>query len=568
MHNISHIYKNIKENELFIYFAALISCYLILLIKAWYITDTGDLLWIEDGGIFLNLANQFGAQSLLAPYAGYSVLITRLSAWIASFFNYSWQPLVLLICTLSLYALYLFIIYITLLSQNIRKNLIYFSLILLFLLPTNRELILTITNSQWFGGAAFIIYAVAYKKENNFFYNTFIAVLFGLTGPFVIFVIPILLIKYVLLKQKQNKKFYIICSIICIIQIVNILSSKRANKILDYQAIPDAIDYSFASIVNTLEIILFGYLYNPTNITILICIIIIMSIILYYLLINLNSSNKVLSLFFMTISFALLSAFALMVLKEPVWQYLTLMRDVTDSSRYLFIPRYLLLISGIILVNNSQLLSYTLISCFLIISISGFSFLENDKVHFQSFVNFSQYQYVSAVTNPIKLGFFPKSLWFVYLHRDNYKALPKKRIKNLGEEDITSKQAQLVKQDRDLHIIYGDTWANRYADLEFSTPIDCPDTKDIGLTFQAASSVPVRIEFSIFPLEKSEPFSSISLYQPLYLDTKYMALPFIKDGTKARMRLRFVPFPYPIYMQFDKVETTIKDLTLYCLPPM
>lgn len=118
----------LSNNKWFLYIISLLSCYLILFIKAWYITETGDLLWIEDGTIFLTQANKVGILSLLIPYAGYSCLLMRLGAWISSFFDYSYQPLILLIFIIILYAFYLLVIYITLQSQEIRSEILSYSL--------------------------------------------------------------------------------------------------------------------------------------------------------------------------------------------------------------------------------------------------------------------------------------------------------------------------------------------------------------------------------------------------------------------------------------------------------
>lgn len=433
----------------------------------------------------------------------------------------------------------------------------------------HRELLLNLINSQWFGGAAFIIYTLVYKGNLKPFWNVLITVILGLTRPFCIFLFPFLCIKYFITHKKENSEiFYTVFFIFCIQLSLSLSFNRFSNS--NSETFPLLINYE--TILFTLKYIILGYFYNPTSPLKIISVVVILISIIYQL--RFKQNERFIFNLFLGVSFLMLLGFMHKLFTVHSQYYLSLIIMALDSSRYLFIPHYLFAIGGILLVRHSRLLSHIFVSCLFIISIVDFSFLKSDKIHFQSFVNFSRYENILAFTNPLMIGVIPISTWFFYLERDHHQKLPDDRKMSFKQTDMISQQAKITEKNGLFQILFGDAWNNRYADIEFTKLIDCKETKDIGLTFEVSSSVPVRIEFSIHPLEQNVPYSSISLYQysSLLFDKlssmtkRYIALPFPKDNTKTRLKLRLIPYQYPIYTQYNKVETRIKDLALFCLP--
>lgn len=246
-----------KHNFWILYIVSLLSSFAILYLKAKNIETIDDLLYNEDGSIFMSGANYSGLYSFLLTYSGYFHSSMRFVAYCASLFDYSWQPLIFLLGNLFLYSLSVFIILITLKSNKVHFLFIYFAIVLLFFQPYNQEVMLNLTNTHWIMAVAFIVYAFAYQNKNKFYYNMAIGIIFGLSGPFSVLILPLLIIKHYFTVNKKNNEFVLFTSITALIQILAMLKNPRMPN--------ESLDIVYNKLSETIPSLLKGYFVFQSN---------------------------------------------------------------------------------------------------------------------------------------------------------------------------------------------------------------------------------------------------------------------------------------------------------------
>ncbi len=186
-------------------------------------------LWAEDGIIFCSQAREFGLSSFTIPYAGFLHSYQRLFAWISSFFDLQFTPLIFLggwflsyiamICVIANHA------------QRLSSKFweVYFIVALIVLQPSNGEIFFTLTNSHTFVGVTLCFYlATACEQKKFSILKSVIIFIASLTGPLAAMLMPFLLLKSLILKEFQNKKFIYFPAILgTLIQIISLLYSDR-----------------------------------------------------------------------------------------------------------------------------------------------------------------------------------------------------------------------------------------------------------------------------------------------------------------------------------------------------
>lgn len=163
------------------------------------------MLFAEDGVIFFNQAQQYGVSSLLIPYAGYSHLILRLIALVASFFPVTIIPYIYLLFVTVLQFSTVFFTYKILKLQSYKYGLI----IALFplLVPAGCEVYCNLTNLQW--PLAFLTalsVACNWKNINKYLLCTGLFLL-ALTGPFSVILIPVVILRMFVFKDIKINLF-------------------------------------------------------------------------------------------------------------------------------------------------------------------------------------------------------------------------------------------------------------------------------------------------------------------------------------------------------------------------
>ncbi|MBX7144300.1 MAG: hypothetical protein K1X79_07595 [Oligoflexia bacterium] len=148
-------------------------------------------LWAEDGTMFFRQAHELGAQSLLLRYAGYYHGLVRLLAWLGNLLVPtasipSWYNLCALIALLGLG--------LKLHSERLHRVVPALPFALgLTLAPVYNEPFLNLTNMQWILALYVLLYLVAKpaSKSSHKMSDFFDVVVLGLSGPFVIFFLPL-----------------------------------------------------------------------------------------------------------------------------------------------------------------------------------------------------------------------------------------------------------------------------------------------------------------------------------------------------------------------------------------
>lgn len=184
-----------KRNHSY-FFVLIFSALIIFLRKSDSILN--PQFWAEDGTVFFADQFNYGISSLIKPYVGYLHLVPRLIALLTHLTGaITFAPL---IYNLGSFVITIFVIshiFSPRLNLN-RKPILALSLVLIPL--TSSEVFLTITNLQWL--LAVLLVIVLLKESPDTMYGSVIVqqisdvaivILCGLTGPFIVFLLPFFL---------------------------------------------------------------------------------------------------------------------------------------------------------------------------------------------------------------------------------------------------------------------------------------------------------------------------------------------------------------------------------------
>lgn len=200
-----------------------------LWIKMPYVSELADLLWAEDGNIFISQAYTLGVKSILIPYAGYLHVYPRILALFVPLFGLQSAPLILFFGWLSAVIFSGFILIRSLNESGIGRYIALTFAILIFLQPSSGEVYFNITNAQWFLGFALGTYFILNDKPHHDYFDALVLPILLLTGPFCIFLLPVVLVKYFLFddfrKWSWRLAFLVICSLV---QFLVLISSERS----------------------------------------------------------------------------------------------------------------------------------------------------------------------------------------------------------------------------------------------------------------------------------------------------------------------------------------------------
>jgi hypothetical protein len=158
--------------------------------------------WGEDGTIFFKEQIEYGFKSIVIPYAGYLHLTPRLIACAASLFPFSITPTIYNFFALSA----MLFTGGALFSSRCRfpfKPLLALSMIVV---PHYGEVFMTVTNIQWYLCflPLILLYSEPPVKSYQYFLDYLIIILCGLTGPFILLLLPLFFIKCFIQKSHYN----------------------------------------------------------------------------------------------------------------------------------------------------------------------------------------------------------------------------------------------------------------------------------------------------------------------------------------------------------------------------
>lgn len=165
----------------------------VILLISVFILRVPDLLvrpqfWAEDGSIFFREAYCFGPNSLFNPYQGYYHLVPRLTALLSSYFNQLYAPAIYCGTALFSTAIVLYLV----LSPRLLLPYKPLLALLIVIIPTGYEVYGNITNIQWYLAIGLLIIFLMKPSESQscLILETVFVLLSGLTGPFILLLIP------------------------------------------------------------------------------------------------------------------------------------------------------------------------------------------------------------------------------------------------------------------------------------------------------------------------------------------------------------------------------------------
>ena len=202
-------------------------------IDGWRDTYSGRLLWWEDGPVFMGQAQTLGWRSLLEPYAGYQHLYPRTVAWLGEQFHLLYRPGIYFAGWLLGYLLSAFVLLRTARLLGAGWFLIGAMLVAIAFQPQNGEVLFTITNVQWVLGVSLFLIGISGLQVVRGYpwIDAGFMLLMSLTGPFSIFLVPVLALKVMWFRDwNVNRRLYMPVLIGAVVQLVVMVRSGRATE--------------------------------------------------------------------------------------------------------------------------------------------------------------------------------------------------------------------------------------------------------------------------------------------------------------------------------------------------
>ncbi len=351
----------------------------------------GKYLWAEDGNVFINQSEELGWSAIFNSYAGYLHLYPRVVAEISAWFELTQRPIVFI---LGWFLAYLILIHSILRINTINKcgsHIILIVIILVSCQPNYGEVFFNITNSQWLLGAALCLYVLVDDKEKVIAWPMYFAVsIMSITGPFSIFIAPILLIKtYIEGRLKDRAWLCITVSIGALIQFVLLVKSDRVND--------EVVNANFSDwIIAFFSLLTFG----AKNSISLIAATMIWVWVAYTLYrsfkVNKNDNNVKLAIYIIVSAFIFIVAAMISHKHDPRSIFL-----IGGGNRYTWIPYTLILTSIGLLVNKNNMAAILIACLFLIIWKENFQRVPDSNLQFQSYVKLAAVEDVIIPIHPM-----------------------------------------------------------------------------------------------------------------------------------------------------------------------
>jgi hypothetical protein len=378
--NQTHIFHLFKQQTTLLVTIIIAVCFAFLKLKGIGVDQT---LWAEDGTVFINQARELGVSSLFVTYAGYFHAYPRLIAWISSFFGLQQTPLIFLSAWFLAYISLIYVATNRLLKCELAPLSACIIVILMLAQPHSGEVFFTLTNAQWFTGAALAIYVLIPVIDTSSIYEKAILLLVSLTGPFSLLLTPLLLIQLLIYKDWYRRKYiYIILGFGALVQLSAILLVNRfSNGSFDHDishwvtAFYNFMSFGFKPAIPKIASMLFWLTF------------------FYALALGMYGkgdrsyySKKIILLLLLFGALLFWCAGLVAVKTTP-----QLLNPLQDGARYFFIPYILIFFATGLLVSKHTKLKYIIFCALTILAILAFIVSRVGDLQFNSFVKFTKY---------------------------------------------------------------------------------------------------------------------------------------------------------------------------------
>ncbi len=191
-------------------------------------------LWAEDGSVFLLEQDQLGLAALATPYMGYLHTIPRLVAALAAhLLDPAWWP--------AFYNGIAFAVWLAVIARTFSPRLALphkpWLALAFFLGPQTGEILFNVTNIQWIAAFVFVQQALIARPQTRTqrFGDLALLAVVGLTGPFVIALLPLIAWRWWRDRHADNSAALLVTAICAATQAWLI---HRAHIVFDYQNDP------------------------------------------------------------------------------------------------------------------------------------------------------------------------------------------------------------------------------------------------------------------------------------------------------------------------------------------
>lgn len=357
----------------------------------------GKYLWAEDGNVFLSQAQSLGLSAFLRPYAGYLHFYPRLVTAISQFFDFLYQPTILLI---GWFVAYFILVHALVKSVLLVRGGLIVILPLIALVsiqPSYGEVFFNITNSQWMLGAALFLYVLCSSESSRSNQIRKAVYLFPLTitGPFSVILVPVIALKVLVEKSwRRDKAVYLVVLLGASAQVISLLMNDRVSSgVLNKDP--------WEWIVAFIKLAFFG---AKTVWTILAALAI--WCLMGYSIFQKWRSNRCADAVLLASLLLLISAFLLIVAglvssKHNPQAIVAL----GGGNRYTWIPYALIVVASILLSASRKGLYAVVVVLFAFLFKVNFHSVGSANLQFESFARFSQADGVIIPINPQKESF-------------------------------------------------------------------------------------------------------------------------------------------------------------------
>ena len=192
--------------------------------------------WAEDGHVWYAMAYNNGIfTSMIFTQNGYYQTISKLIASISLNFNLMYAPLIFNISAIIVRALLVsFILSGRFSYVNITPRI--FTALFIIIMPEVSEVHANVTNDHWYLSLYLLLVMLAPKPTNNYQKaHDYIAIIIcGLSGPFIVFMAPMVGINILIQKRLSTKKIttheYVFIAI-CFIQFISIIMTSSETRV-------------------------------------------------------------------------------------------------------------------------------------------------------------------------------------------------------------------------------------------------------------------------------------------------------------------------------------------------
>lgn len=194
--------------------------------------------WAEDGYVWFRQAYSDGIISIIWPQNGYYQSISKITALLSMILPMEYAPLFFNIIGLTVRSLFVaYILTSRLSSFPLSLRLIMCAYIVL--MPGLIEVHANITNTHWYLSMWLLCVLLSNRPPNTawFIHDIFLMLLAGLSGPFVVFLVPVFLLRFCLdsdfrsyLRTSKGLFFAGALVAVCAIQVIAVLMSFNETR--------------------------------------------------------------------------------------------------------------------------------------------------------------------------------------------------------------------------------------------------------------------------------------------------------------------------------------------------